>query len=330
MRDTAKWLQAGGLLVYLVPQYRVDARMAGFLATAYESLQAFRFPDPEYAAFRQAVIFGIAKGEPSRDEAAALTLLQHCRGSLPILPEVPTEEERYQLPLPTDAKFYFRGTEINPQEAFEEACTAGAWKSTEWEEWLTPRRELASFRPVMPLKKGHLAMLIAAGLMQNLRLESTDGNESLLVKGRTYKVQEPVESDDEDQDIVRDRFVTEIIALNLKNGAHTKIAEPSALADFVDTWRDALTQKVMETFVPLYQFDLEGEGANVQATLNHLSKHRRVPGRKETGLFPAETCRRCVVEAPSSIRLGHSCWRDGHRKNELFNRRLRTLARVQW
>ena len=131
-------------------------------------------------------------------------------------------------------------------------------------------------------------MLIAAGLMQNLRLESGDRTETLLVKGRTYKVQEQVESDDEDEEVVRDRFVTEIVTLDLKNGAHERIVDPTILAQFVEKWRDVLTNKVMETFVPLYRFDLQAEGQRVLATLNRLSKHRHVPGRKETGLFPAQ------------------------------------------
>lgn len=278
LRDTAKWLQPGGLLVYIVPQYRVDPRMAGFLATAYESIRAYRFPDPEYAQFRQAVIFGIAKREPSRDDATSLALLQQCRNGLAVLSDTPSAEECYSLPVSSDDdKFYFRGTEINPQEALAEAITAGAWNTGEWQEWLTPSTNLTAFRPLMPLKKGHLAMLIAAGLMQNLLLESTGGEEKLLVKGRTYKVQEQVQSDGEDEEILRDRFVTEIVALDLKNGDHERIVEPTVLAQFVEKWRDVLTNKVMETFVPLYQFDLEAEGPQVLATLNRLSKHRMSP-----------------------------------------------------
>ena len=291
LRDVTKWLQPGGLLVYIVPQYRVDARMAGFLATTYESLQIYRFPDPEYASFRQAVLFGVARSEPTRDEKTALALIQQCRASLPILPESLDDGLKYHIPEPSEVvrkTFFFRGTEINPQEALAEAMAVGAWKSAEWQEWLTPKRDLMAFRPLMPLKKGHLAMLIAAGLMQNLRLELVVGAETLLVKGRTYKVQEQVESDDEDEEVVRDRFVTEIVTLDLQSGVHERIVDPTILAQFVEKWRDVLTNKVMETFVPLYQFDLEAEGAHVLATLNRLSKHRQVPGRKETGLFPAQ------------------------------------------
>jgi hypothetical protein len=85
LRDTAKWLQPGGLLVYIVPQPRVDARMTGYLASTYKRLQAFRFPDPEYDNFRQAVIFGVRKKQPI-PTTALLSLVGACRAELPILP----------------------------------------------------------------------------------------------------------------------------------------------------------------------------------------------------------------------------------------------------
>ncbi|MBM3131088.1 MAG: hypothetical protein FJ009_20990 [Chloroflexi bacterium] len=292
LRETTKWLCAGGLLVYLVPQYRVDARMAGFLAASFKDLRAYKFPDPEYQTFKQVVIFGIAKNEPARDDTAALALLGACRGALPALPNEPSVEECYTLPapLPEDPKraFYFRGNELNPQEALDEALQRGVWASDEWRDLIEPHRAFAGFRPLMPLKKGHLATLIAAGMMQNILLENDQG-ERVLVKGRTYKVQEEVETaEDDEAEVVRDRFVTEIIALDLNTGEHTQVNEPSALADFIEKWREGLVARVQETFKPLYEFDLDAEGPRVNATLDGLSKNRRLPGRVETGLFPAQ------------------------------------------
>ncbi len=289
LRDTSKWLQARGLLIYIVPQYRVDARMAGLLATEFDSIRAFRFPDPEYANFKQAVIFGQAKKNPRRDYNESLRLLQSCRGELPILPAELPPNERYVIPEPVaEARFYFRGTEIIPQDALVEAMNDGAWDSAEWRGWLEPRKDLAPLQPLMPLKKGHLAMLIAAGMMQNLTLNSAGGSERILVKGRTYKVHDEVDTEADDEEVVRDRFVTEIVALDLTSGAATRIAEPALLAEFVEKWRDALAAKVMQTFKPLYAFDLEAQGNQVLSTLNRLSKHRYLPGRKDTGLFAAQ------------------------------------------
>ncbi len=292
LRDTGKWLQPRGILIYIIPQYRLDARMARHLATYYRELTVYRFPDPEYDDFSQMVMFGIARHEPLFDENAAVQLLQKCRGQLPILPE--RVAEWYDIPPPLETNpstrsgrgFYFRGNQIDPDEALNEALQVGFWHSQEWKSWLEPADDLDALQPLMPLKKGHLAMLIAAGLLQNLVLERDD--EVLLIKGRTYKVSEEVDGDDESEEVTRDRFVTEIVAVNLETGDTLRLDQPHTLSEFIEQWQDAIAQKVIETFTPLYRFDLEAEGESVQAILNRLSKNRRLPGRKETGLFPAQ------------------------------------------
>ena len=142
LRDTGKWLQPRGILIYVIPQYRLDARMARHLATYYRELTAYRFPDPEYDDFSQMVVFGILRQDPLFDESVALKLLQQCRGQLPILPE--TVSERYDIPAPLETNpsarsgqgFYFRGNQIDPDEALNEALRVGIWHSSEWKQWL--------------------------------------------------------------------------------------------------------------------------------------------------------------------------------------------------
>ena len=175
---------------------------------------------------------------------------------------------------------------IDPNEALAEALKVGVWQTSEWREWLEPPNEQDTLQPLMPLKKGHLAMLIAAGLLQNLRLES--GAEQLLIKGRTYKVEEEVESAEENEEVVRDRFVTEIVVVDLKTGEISRLEEPQALSEFIEKWQEVIAAQVLATFTPLYQFDYETLGDGIVQVLNRLSKQRRLPGRKETGLFAAQ------------------------------------------
>ena len=90
-----------------------------------------------------------------------------------------------------------------------------------WKDLLNPRRaEGQLLRPVMPLKKGHIAMLMASGMMGVVRLKDQQGK-TLLVKGRVVKVQEVVAGDHDDEgngedgdgsdtEIIRDRFVTTV------------------------------------------------------------------------------------------------------------------------
>ena len=73
----------------------------------------------------------------------------------------------------------------------------------------------------MPLRKGHMAMLVAAGFLDNLCLESDD--QRILVKGRTSKEFVLVE-DTEDKETYRERLRTTVVSLDLEDGQITDIA----------------------------------------------------------------------------------------------------------
>ena len=69
----------------------------------------------------------------------------------------------------------------------------------------------------MPLRRGHLALLTAAGTLDNIVVEQ-DG-QRLLVKGRAHKELVPIESDDEDVEISREVLHTSVTFLDLATGA---------------------------------------------------------------------------------------------------------------
>jgi len=58
---TVPYLVPGGVLVYIIPQSRVSKGVARLLASRFEHIKVFRFPDPEYDDFRQVVVFGVRK-----------------------------------------------------------------------------------------------------------------------------------------------------------------------------------------------------------------------------------------------------------------------------
>ena len=62
-------LATGGQLVLIVPQARL-AVSARFLASRFGELDCRRFPDPEFAAFGQVVLFGTRKGTVALDPEA--------------------------------------------------------------------------------------------------------------------------------------------------------------------------------------------------------------------------------------------------------------------
>ena len=69
-----------------------------------------------------------------------------------------------------------------PSRLLSEARRSGLWTSTEITDTLWPARDTRT-RPLMPLRRGHMAMLVAAGFLDNLCLEAE--GRRILVKGRT-------------------------------------------------------------------------------------------------------------------------------------------------
>lgn len=67
------------------PQRRLDPPTSRLLSAWFEALQVFRFPDPEYATFRQIVILGRRKAAPALDPEAQDRLSRLRAGDLPPL-----------------------------------------------------------------------------------------------------------------------------------------------------------------------------------------------------------------------------------------------------
>ncbi len=282
-----QFLAPDGLLIYIVPQYAINAKIAGYLARWYHTLRAFRFPDPEFADYKQIVVFGI-KREAACDDAQEQeqSLYNVCQRGLPLLAETPNEDETYSLPPPRAiSDFYFYAKNLSPEELIVAVKQSGVCNTASWRENFDPATELDSFRPLMPLKEGHLISIIAAGHVQNIRLER-DG-ERILVKGRTYKDQ--VENEDEESERVTDRFVTELMILDLEQGEFTRIDDTRKLAAFGEKWNVILLQRVMDSFPPIYNMDYEKAlPPEKVARLNALSPRRRLPRRNVCGLFEAQ------------------------------------------
>ena len=207
-------LAPGGVLVFLVPQPRL-AVSARYLSSHFDEIRAYRFPDPDYRTFRQVVLFGLRKGKAVPDPASQAAVEAWSHGELEPLSDA--------LPSPTIAvprlpagDVLFASLTFDPRQAAMEAQSRGLWAQPELIAQLWPSDE-QPVRPLMPLRRGHLALLVAAGLLNNCTL--CQGQDRVLVKGRTYKEMVQVDSDDEDLEVRREVIRTSIAVLNLGTGA---------------------------------------------------------------------------------------------------------------
>ena len=214
---TTRYLAESGLLIFIVPRKRL-AVSARYLASHYRRIRCWAFPDPEREAFDQVVLMGYRKAEPHADPHAEEQIREWAEGE-------PETLSIYRYPVYTAqttqaGDVLFATRTVDPVAAAAEARRSGLWVSPEITDSLWPAKDLRT-RPLMPLRRGHMAMLVAAGFLDNLCLES-DGRR-ILVKGRTSKEFVLVE-DTDDKETYRERLRTTVVSLDLEDGQITDIA----------------------------------------------------------------------------------------------------------
>ena len=212
-----RYLAEHGLLVLIVPRPRLTVS-ARYLSTHYGRLRCWAFPRPEREVFDQVVLMGYRKPDPVPDAYAEDRVRRWAEGEPPPLRSHTYAE--FSTPTTPGGDILFATRTVDPVAAAEEARRSGLWTSTEITDTLWPARDNRT-RPLMPLRRGHMAMLVAAGFLDNLCLEA-DGRR-ILVKGRTSKEMALVE-DTPEKEVHRERLKTTVVALDLDDGEITDIA----------------------------------------------------------------------------------------------------------
>ena len=210
-----RYLQLGGVLVYIIPRRRLGVS-ARYLSINYSHLQTYYFPEPEREQFDQIVVIG-RKGSSSPGNASiAEKNLNHLYNYAE--PETLPSSGRYRTtivkPVPK-GEIMWTTNYLDKDTMFDESRRAGLWARREIMEALAPT-EIHRERPLMPLRKGHMGMLIAAGFLNNLTLENDDGGR-VLVKGKTVKKMELVD-ETENAETFREKMHTSVLALDLNSG----------------------------------------------------------------------------------------------------------------
>jgi len=179
LRMTTPYLTPGGVLVYIIPQNRLDKSVERLLASRFERIRVFRFPDPEYGDFGQIVVFGIKKANNTLDEHEALRLQNIPKMELPAL----SDKAAFSYPvLASGPLSLFRSTLIDPEDLKKRMAQSPLWRRFTA---MTTRSEIRIPRPPLPLHSGHLGLLLAAGKLDGI---VGTGEDTHLVKGNVRKI----------------------------------------------------------------------------------------------------------------------------------------------
>ena len=306
LKTTTSKLMRGGLLTYIIPHKILGmVEVARLLAGHYEAISIYRFPDGLYEKFKQVVVLATKRMqyEPPNDkevhdlQSLATDDLDPIR-----IVDAPVYE---LLAAPEHASngksIVFKRTDWEPEEVIEATLEAGVHKTNDWLDLIRPTRGLTRLsQPVMPLKKGHIAMLMASGMMGTVRLTDEQGK-PMLIKGRVIKVVEKtVQSDTKDADSVletyKDRFVTTVAVL--KQDGIQIIQDVNGLSEFMKTHGEKIAAHVLETHKPLYNLDPTPREIKILDTLG--TRRKPLPGQERAGLLPAQ--RHAAAALARSIR----------------------------
>lgn len=212
LRRASLHLAPGGILIWIVPQRRL-IKAAKHLAGYYtmETMACWRFPDeewsppdrenrkpaPMYEQFKQVVLIAVRRSTPAPATNAAITTIAawgEAGAALPVLPPAsePTERTTYQIPVARAPLKLFASTEFAPEALAHQLNEPGegVWGDPAYEASHFPDPEkligLGIGRPQMPLRRGHLAILTAAGIANGAVVTAASG-QRLLVKGACRK-----------------------------------------------------------------------------------------------------------------------------------------------
>jgi len=291
LKSTTPKLVRGGVLVYIVPHPLLrDIDVASHLAGYYENIRIYRYPE---TGFNQVIVLATKRVKykiPSHEEIHQVQAWADVEP--PMLVEA---DEPVYILLPATDKgaggqpIRFSRLDWQPEEIVDATQKRGLHSSKEWLDLLNPSRGLGELKqPVMPLKKGHIAMLMASGMMGTLRLNDEDGK-PMLVKGRVVKVTEKVEETTDKKgkmtsEIFRDRFVSTVAILRQSGIEIIDTVEP--LSKFMHKYGDQIGAHILSTYRPLYNFDPTLEEIAILDTLG--TKRKPLPGQEKAGLLPAQ------------------------------------------
>lgn len=176
--DSISHLLYGGLLIYIIPYYRLTPDICRVLCDNYEDLTVWKFMGEEFKRFRQIVIVG--KRIKRRDGSALVAELAEFAvnpDKISALSELP--KNRYVLPKIEKKVDLFKGAEFNVAELAEQLSRSNSFSR------LFEKSKLDSDvkRPLLPLNIGQVGLIGGSGLINGL----VECDTPHIIKGRIVK-----------------------------------------------------------------------------------------------------------------------------------------------
>ena len=176
--DSLYHLTYGGLLIYIIPYYRLTADIARVLCDNFDDLTVWKFAGDEFKKYKQIAVMGVRRKR--RDGSALVRELASRVLEPDMLPELSElSEGRYQLPSTAIKVNTFKGAEFNVHELSEQLN-----RSTSFSRLFEKNKLDSTYkRPLLPLNLGQVGLIGGSGLINGL----VECDHPHIIKGRIVK-----------------------------------------------------------------------------------------------------------------------------------------------
>lgn len=172
------YLMYGGLLIYIIPYYRLTPDICRILCDNYAELSVYRVTDSEFKKFKQIVVLGLRKkrGDGSQ-QAVEMSALALRPNAIPCITQI--SAGRYALPAISKQVELFKGERFNVAELAQQLRRSDSFSK------LLAQSELdqAVKRPPLPLSIGQVGLIGGSGMINGL----VDCEYPHIIKGRIVK-----------------------------------------------------------------------------------------------------------------------------------------------
>lgn len=189
LRDTLDALAPGGTLVYIIPQARLPI-VAAILASNFTQTRVYRFPDPEFEAFGQVVVFGRKTDWPQDNAGDAERIAGLKEKTLDPLPST-VSWPSYAVTATGNALLRFRTS--RPEDLVKMAERSPLWNRVR--DLVEPVTLGAVGQPPTRLHVGHLGLLLAAGKLNGL--VGKEGDRHIVVGKPEKQIVESTQTEDD-------------------------------------------------------------------------------------------------------------------------------------
>lgn len=195
----------GGLMIYVIPYYRLTPDICRVLVDNFEDLTVWRFADSEFRKFKQVAVLGIRKRRDMElQETLWLEQYAVSPDRIPSLEDIP--EDHYALPAQPLEVGTFKGERFNQKELEQQLRRSNSFAQ------MMSRSSLDSGakRPLLPLSISQIGLIGGSGMINGLIACETPH----IIKGRIVKV---VRTESEDKFSARGTHMGSVVTETISN-----------------------------------------------------------------------------------------------------------------